>query len=331
MAFWQSPEWMARVDSIYTLDPSHGDPDFMPWWREAWTLFRRRSAYDVILTMGVRESFAYAFLCWITRRPSRQIMTEVFIDAPAADSLVWRMKTAVYRTLARTCLGMITNSTAEIETNARRFALPRERFRYVPLNTTIAEPVMESRPDGYLFCAGRTLRDYATLNAVMLATELPWQVVVGSGDLKDAQLPGRITIHREINRARYLELLRGARIVVLPLLPTERATGQVVVLEAMSYGKPVITTRAPGTIDIIRDGRNGFLVEPGDTATIKKILADLLQDHEVCSRIGQQALSDVQTYHTTHSHTSERLQAVESLWRVPRQPTLTPIINDLAI
>ncbi len=314
MAFWQSPDWMARVDSIYALDPSRGDPDFMPWWREAWILFRRRSAYDVILTMGVRESFAYAFLCWITRRPSRQIMTEVFIDAPAADSLIWRIKTAAYRTLARTCLGMITNSTAEIESNAKRFGFPRERIRFVPLNTTIADPVMESRPDGYLFCGGRTLRDYATLSDVILATDLPWHVVVGSGDLQDTPLPARITIHREINRARYLELLRGARIVVLPLLPTERATGQVVLLEAMSYGKPVITTRAPGTIDIVHHGINGFLVEPGDALATKIILHDLLRDHEVCTRIGQQALNDVQHHHTTHSHTSERLNAIESLW-----------------
>jgi glycosyltransferase involved in cell wall biosynthesis len=316
MAFWQSPEWMARVDSIYALDPSHGDPEFMPWWKEAWILFRRRSAYDVILTMGVRESFAYALLCWITRRPSRQIMTEVFIDAPATDNVLWRIKTALYQKLARTCIGMITNSTTEMETNARRFNLPIERFRYVPLNTTIAEPVYDPRPDGYLFCAGRTLRDYATLTEVMRATDLPWHVVAGAHDLRETQLPPHITIHREINRDRYLDLLRGARFVVLPLRPTERATGQVVVLEAMSYGKPVITTRAPGTIDIIQDGKNGFLVEPGDATAIKKILADLLRDHEVCSRIGQQALSDVQTHHTTHTHTSERLETIESLWRM---------------
>lgn len=314
MAFWQSPEWMARVDSMYALDPSRGDPDFMPWWKEAWTLFRRGSSYDVILTMGVRESFAYAFLCWITRRPSRQIMTEVFIDAPAADSMTWRIKTAAYRTLARTCLGMITNSSAEIESNAKRFCFPIERIRYVPLNTTIAEPVMESRPDGYLFCGGRTLRDYNTLTEVMRATDLPWHVVTGANDLTNAHFPARITINREINRARYLELLRGARIVVLPLRPTERATGQVVLLEAMSYGKPVITTRAPGTVDIVRHGENGFLVEPENADAIKTILANLLRDPELCTRIGQQALRDIQRHHTTRNHTDSRLQAIESLW-----------------
>jgi glycogen(starch) synthase len=138
--------------------------------------------------------------------------------------------------------------------------------------------------------------------------------VVGSSDLQDTPLPERITIHREINRARYLELLRGARIVVLPLLPTERATGQVVLLEAMSYGKPVITTRAPGTIDIVQHGINGFLVEPGDVNAINQLLDELIRDPEACARIGQQALSDVQRHHTTHTHTKERLNAITSLW-----------------
>lgn len=316
MAFWQSPAWMARTTSIYPLRAGGGDPSFMPWWKEAWILFRRSGAYDVVLTMGVRESFLYAFLCWITGRSSRQIMTEVFIDAPAHDRLAWRVKTWLYRKLARSALGFITNSTAEIDTNARRFQVPRERFRYVPLNTTIDEPHLVEAPGGYLFCAGRTLRDYATLRAVIDATDLPWHIVGGSGDLEGTTLPARVTVHREIRREAYLDLLRGARLVVLPLLPTERATGQVVLLEAMSYGKPVITSRAPGTIDIVRHGENGFLTEPGDAAAITTLLHQLLPDPAACSRIGQQALRDVQTYHATESHTETRLQAIAELWRM---------------
>ncbi len=316
MAFWQNPEWLARTTSIYPLTPGGGDPAFLPWWKEAWILFRRRAAYDVVLTMGVRESFAYAFLCWITGRPSRQIMTEVFIDAPAHDSATWRAKTWLYRKLARTALGFITNSTAEIGTNAQRFQVPRERFRYVPLNTTIDEPRMVDAPDGYLFCAGRTLRDYATLRTVIDATDLPWHIVGGSRDLEGASLPARVTVHREIQRDAYLDLLRGARLVVLPLLPTERATGQVVLLEAMSYGKTVITTRAPGTVDLVRHGENGFLTEPGDAAAMTALLHQLLRDPAACTRIGQQALRDVETHHATTAHAGLRLQAIAELWRM---------------
>jgi glycosyltransferase involved in cell wall biosynthesis len=313
MAFWQSPEWLERTDSIYPLTPGGGDPDFLPWWREAWTLYRRRRGYDVVLTMGIRESIAYAFLCWITGAAPRQIMTEIFIDSPAHGNVLWRMKTALYRRLARRAIGIITNSTAEIATNAARFDLPHERFRYVPLNTTIEHPEYLPAPDGYLFCAGRTLRDYATLRRVIEATDLPWHIVAGADDLRDAPLPDRVTVHREIDRSRYLDLLRGARLVVLPLLPTERATGQVVVLEAMSYGKPVLTTRAPGTIDLIRDGETGRLIAPGAAGAMIAATDLLLADPIEAERIGRAGFTTVLHHHATPTHSEARLAAISAL------------------
>lgn len=313
MAYWQSPAWTARTTSIYPV--TGGDPDFLPWWKEAWRLFTRRRNFDVILTMGIRESFAYALLCRLTGRAPRQIMCEVFIDQPQPHRLAWRIKTALYRWLARDVTGMITNSTAEIETNARRFQLPATRFRYVPLSSTIDHPEYDPQPDGYLLCAGRTLRDYDTLTRIMLASKQPWHVVAGHDDLRNATLPAHITVYREIARRDYINILRGARIVVLPLLETGRSTGQVVLLEAMSYGKPVITTRSPGTIDLVRDGENGFLVAPGDHAAASKIIDKLIADPARCERIGRQALADIQAHHSHAMHTKLRLAAVEELWR----------------
>lgn len=314
MAFWQSPEWMDHADSIYALNPAAGDPPPLSWWREAWELFRRRQRYDVILTMGVRTSFAFALLNRLARTPSCHIMTEVFIDDAANPGAGWRLKTACYRLLARNVDGVITNSSAEIETNARRYCIPREKFRFVPLNATIANPCFDPRPDGYLFCAGRTLRDYPTLATIIQGTDLPWHVVAGQGDLEGVSLPERVTVHREIARGDYLDLLRGARIVVLPLLSTERATGQVVMLEAMAYGKPVITSRAPGTIDTLKDGENGYLVDCGDAAGALAVLGRLLQDPGECERIGRNALETIMTAHTASRHAQLRLKALQELW-----------------
>ncbi len=313
MAFWQSPEWMNRTDSIYALDPAQGDPDFLPWWREAWRLFRRAGGYDVVLTMGIRESFAYALLCRLAFRRSKQIMSEVFIDQPQTGRLAWRIKTAIYRNLARHAIGFITNSNAEIITNAERFRLSRERFRYVPLCTTIDDPHDHPAPDGYLFCAGRTLRDYVTLTDIMLATGERWHVVAGHGDLAGIELPERITVHREIDRSRYLQLLRGARMVVLPLLDTLRSTGQVVLLEAMAYGKPCITTRAPGTIDLVRNDHNGWLIEPGDARGAIALVHELLSNPGRCRRVGQQGLQDILHHYSVAEHTRLRLAAIREL------------------
>jgi len=314
MAYWQSPEWIKNTDSIYELSGANRDPDFLPWWREAWLLFQRSRRYDVVLTMGIRESFAYALLCWLAGRDSRQIMCEVFIDQARPDRFTWRIKTQLHRWLAGRALGFITNSTSEIQTNARRFGVPESRFRYVPLSSTIDQPERILTDAGYFFCGGRTLRDYQTLKKVMLATGHAWHVVTGATDLLEEALPDRITVHREIPREKYLDLLRGAKLVVLPLLSTERATGQVVLLEAMSYGKPCITTRAPGTVDIIRDGENGFLAEPGNADQMIELIRQIEQHPTRASTIGQTAFDTIISNHSHARHTTMRLEAIRELW-----------------
>jgi glycosyltransferase involved in cell wall biosynthesis len=48
------------------------------------------------------------------------------------------------------------------------------------------------------------------------------------------------------------------------ILPSYREGMPISILEAMAWGLPVISTRIAGTPDVIKDGVNGFLFEPGD-------------------------------------------------------------------
>ena len=47
------------------------------------------------------------------------------------------------------------------------------------------------------------------------------------------------------------------------------------VLEAMSYGKAVIGTTISGTVELIRDGVNGLMVQPGDFVALARAIEDL--------------------------------------------------------
>ena len=311
MAFRQSPTWMRATDSLYDL-AADDDPHFLPWWREVLLLWRRAPAYDVVVTMGVRESMGYGLLCTLTLRPEKQIMCEVFIDAPSR-SPAWFLKNALYGFVARRALGLLTNSTAEVESVARRYRLDPGRIRYVPLNCDIEHPRLESADDGYVLCAGRTLRDYKTLVEAARADDLPWTVVCGKNDLHGVVLPPNLRLLREVSRSRYLEMLRKARMVALPLLPAERATGQVVMMEAMAMGKPVVTTRAPGTIDTIRDGENGLLVNPSDPTALSDAVRQLWNDPELRRRLGEAAVRTMVEEASAERHAQLKLEAIREL------------------
>ncbi len=53
------------------------------------------------------------------------------------------------------------------------------------------------------------------------------------------------------------------------------------VLEAMAFGKPVIASRVGGLREIIKDGENGFLVEPGNERQIAEKISILIKNNEL--------------------------------------------------
>lgn len=67
----------------------------------------------------------------------------------------------------------------------------------------------------------------------------------------------------------------NADILVLPSL--SEAFG-LVILEAQSYGVPVIATRVGGIPDLVIDGRNGFLVEPRDSSDLAVAIEKFLNN-----------------------------------------------------
>jgi glycosyltransferase involved in cell wall biosynthesis len=314
MAFWQSPAWVDATDSIYPVRGAASDPDFLPAWREALALWRRAPGYDVVLTMGARESLLYALLCFLTFRPSKQIMTEVFIDAPKKASPSWLAKRAIYRAAARRSIGVLTNSLTECDTISRRYDIPKDRLLFVPLNSNIAAPEMSPVDDGFVLSAGRSLRDYATLARAARTIDKPFVIVGGSDDLARGDLPPNVKMLREIPREAYLDHLRRCSIVVIPLLPTERATGQVVCLEAMAFGKPVVATRAPGITDYIQDGVDGALVEPGNADALAGAVRKLLDDPTAARRMAFHALEKVKREFSMDRHTQRKLDAIRELW-----------------
>jgi glycosyltransferase involved in cell wall biosynthesis len=61
----------------------------------------------------------------------------------------------------------------------------------------------------------------------------------------------------------------------------------IVVLEAMSAGRPVIATRMGGLTDIVVDGQTGLLVPPHDPAALEQAMRMLLENPELRQQMGR--------------------------------------------
>lgn len=80
--------------------------------------------------------------------------------------------------------------------------------------------------------------------------------------------------------------LRSADVLAVP----SRYEGLgIVYLEAMSFGLPVLATRAGGATDVVTDGEDGYLVDPDDPAAVGRALTRFASDPDRLTEMSRAA------------------------------------------
>ncbi len=122
-------------------------------------------------------------------------------------------------------------------------------------------------------------------------------LLVGDGPLR-GDLETRIDalrLERSVRLAgclpqeRLIEIMRDAAVVTLPCVVDksgDRDGLPTVLLEAMAVGTPAVTTTVSGGPEIITDGVNGFLVEPGNSDMLADRLRVILENEQLARRMG---------------------------------------------
>jgi glycosyltransferase involved in cell wall biosynthesis len=94
-------------------------------------------------------------------------------------------------------------------------------------------------------------------------------------------------------RERVLELFRAAD---ASLLSSSWENFPHTVVEALAVGTPVIATRTGGVAEVVRDGENGLLVEPGDVAALVVAIDRFATDADLAARLRAAAADSVAEY-----------------------------------
>jgi glycosyltransferase involved in cell wall biosynthesis len=107
---------------------------------------------------------------------------------------------------------------------------------------------------------------------------------------KENQLTGKITFLGQVTGDAKLKLFQGAMIYILPSYGENLPFA---LLEAMAVGLPVITTPVGAISEIVLDGENGFLIEPGDYRALANRIDQLLNDDNLRIAMSQANLSRI--------------------------------------
>ncbi len=93
------------------------------------------------------------------------------------------------------------------------------------------------------------------------------------------------------------------------------------VLEAMASGLPIVSCRAVGVVDCLRDDENALLVEPGAQGALSGALERILGDGQLRARLAATALAECRRTYSWHV-VAERIVAAYE--RALREPAAAP-------
>jgi glycogen synthase len=100
-------------------------------------------------------------------------------------------------------------------------------------------------------------------------------------------------------------LLSGAAFLTLP---SRSDSFGIVLLEAWSYGVPVIAARAGGIPGVVDEGENGLLVPYGDVAALAGAIERLLDNPDLARRLGENGQTKVEQHYNWDKVTQRALE-----------------------
>lgn len=125
--------------------------------------------------------------------------------------------------------------------------------------------------------------------------------LIEQNDLKD-----QVRITGWISSQQVREEIQAARAMVLPSF----AEGlPVVIMEAMALERPVVSTTVAGIPELVRHGKDGWLVAPGDAEALANALAEVLgHDVDHLQKMGREARLRVLDRHDIDNEAAKLLR-----------------------
>jgi glycosyltransferase involved in cell wall biosynthesis len=261
---------------------------------------RLSRSYDVVVTWSERHTVAVAALFAVLRLPTPHLALMFWLSKPSVRLPLRVFRSGVDR--------IITWSSVQRDVAVERIGFGPDAVVLVrhPVDQEFFRP--EDRTRSILFSAGSTQRDFDTLVAAARGLGIPLRIAASLVVALDGFKVTTTDVRQHLDTSGDVEVdsldssqLRSsyadAKAVIVPLLPTDIDAGVNVILEGMAMGRPVISTRTAGQIDVIRDGDTGVLVPPGDAAALRAKIEMVLNDPPAAEEMGRRGRAYVEKYH----------------------------------
>lgn len=253
---------------------------YVAYVKTGWYLFLHRNEIDNIISWQQFHGILFAFFCrllGVKKKTNLIIMT--FIYKPK-KGLIGRIYKCFMTFIVQSKYidKMIVFSKNEIDYYSTIFNVPVSKFFYTPLSISEGnKPIVDEnlRNEKYVFSTGRSNRDYTTLINVFRQIKHPLHIACN--ELRNNVMSSNIHVYGNMFGDEMRNHMYNSFCVAIALKDSNISSGQLVLLQAMQMGKPIVCTRCSAISDYLRDGYNALLVNTEEEwiQAIERLYADV--------------------------------------------------------
>lgn len=256
---------------------------------------------DAVVLGSHLEALVFAIIRWIFGRKTR-IYLLGFIFTRRRNPFVEQLRRLYFNHLFKLVNGILCYSIHEVNRYNNIFQSAQGKFAFVPYGLHIDgyEQTTEFRDPAksYALSAGRSGRDYPTLFKVFSESGYPLHVICDTESALKKCIPfSNITVLRQCYDDSYLLELRQAGMVIIPLAVDDISAGQMVLIQAMAYQKPIIATRTSTIEEYLTHDLNALLVPPNNSEILREAVDCLRKDTQFAARLANNAYTAFKNKH----------------------------------
>lgn len=283
--------------------PQSSLKDWKDYWYHATDAWKKSQENGA----GIVTAFPQLPVCAGIRKRLSRKSTPIVAWTFNLGALHSNQKKILARSALKTINKFIVHSSAEIVNYSQYLNLPSSRFEFIPLHKPIMpSTTTENKNNPFILAMGSANRDYATLFSAIKKLKYPLTVVAPTHVLSGLDIPPTVTVKSNLSLTECRTLVQQARINIIPINNETTASGQVTVIEAMMYQRPVIATDTIGTRDYIDNQQTGFLVSSKSVQELENAIDTLWQNEELRNTIALQA-QDYVKKELSHQKAAEHL------------------------
>lgn len=286
-------EWELIVEA--SNDRRTRGKELMRYVKYFWVPFRtflNRNKYDTIVAWQQFYGIIFAFYCRLFHvKKSNKLIVMSFIYKEKKGFIGKVYKWLFNYVVTGNYVDAFTSvASVQCEKFSKEFEVPQNKFQFIPWGITDIAPdknfLVKNNEKPYFFCAGRSNRDWNIVFDSFGNTELPCRFIFS--DTSYAGKYKNIEVLSNVPDDEYFSLSINSDVVVVSIDNCNLAGGEITIINAMQFGKPVILIQDAPHNDYVFEGITGYVV-PKSVEKVVEVAKELMNNRQKRNEMAKNA------------------------------------------